>query len=150
MKLGMHSHCTVLIAEKTTCSTARVQSVWVRQVTRTSLQRKRKIWMMMRKIKDSCHHVMKLWWNCILTLLIILIKPLTTKAYDRRASGDCGTSGSSTASYIVMELGLHYSNCRENYTCSTACVQSVSVRQTTQMSLRRRRRIWKMIRKIKD
>ena len=30
---------------------------------------------------------------CILTLLIILIKPLTTKAHDRRASGDCGTSG---------------------------------------------------------
>ena len=33
-------------------------------------------------------------FSCILTLLIILIKPLTTKAYDRRASGDCGTSGS--------------------------------------------------------
>ena len=29
-----------------------------------------------------------------LTLLIILIKPLTTKAHDRRASGDCGISGS--------------------------------------------------------
>ena len=27
-------------------------------------------------------------FSCILTLLIILIKPLTTKAYDRRASGD--------------------------------------------------------------
>ena len=26
-------------------------------------------------------------------MLIILMKPLTTKAYDRRASGDCGTSG---------------------------------------------------------
>ena len=26
-------------------------------------------------------------------MLIILIKPLSTKAYDRRASGDCGTSG---------------------------------------------------------
>ena len=32
-------------------------------------------------------------FSCILTLLIILIKPLTTKAHDRRASGDCGTSG---------------------------------------------------------
>ena len=32
-------------------------------------------------------------FSCILTLLVILIKPLTTKAYDRRASGDCGTSG---------------------------------------------------------
>ena len=31
-------------------------------------------------------------FSCILTLLIILIKPLTTKAHDRRASGDCGTS----------------------------------------------------------
>ena len=32
-------------------------------------------------------------FSCILTLLIILIKPLTSKAHDRRASGDCGTSG---------------------------------------------------------
>ena len=32
-------------------------------------------------------------FSCILTLLIILIKPFTTKAHDRRASGDCGTSG---------------------------------------------------------
>ena len=33
-------------------------------------------------------------FSCILTLLIILIKPLPTKAHDRRASGDCGTSSS--------------------------------------------------------
>ena len=33
-------------------------------------------------------------FSCILTLLIKLIKLLTTKDYDRRASGDCGTSGS--------------------------------------------------------
>ena len=32
-------------------------------------------------------------FSCILTLLMILIKPRTTKAHDRRASGDCGTSG---------------------------------------------------------
>ena len=32
-------------------------------------------------------------FSCILTLLLIPIKPLKTKAYDRRASGDCGTSG---------------------------------------------------------
>ena len=32
-------------------------------------------------------------FSCILSLLTILIKPLTTKAYDRRAYGDCGTSG---------------------------------------------------------
>ena len=32
-------------------------------------------------------------FSCILTLLIILIKPLTTKAHNRRASDDCGTSG---------------------------------------------------------
>ena len=32
-------------------------------------------------------------FSCILTSLIILIKPLTTKAHDRRASGDCVTSG---------------------------------------------------------
>ena len=38
-------------------------------------------------------------FSCILNLLIILIKPLTTKAYDRRASGDYGTSG-----YIVKRF----------------------------------------------
>ena len=32
-------------------------------------------------------------FSCILTLVIILIKPRTTKAHHRRASGDCGTSG---------------------------------------------------------
>ena len=32
-------------------------------------------------------------FSCILAMFIILIKPLTTKAHDRRASGDCGTSG---------------------------------------------------------
>ena len=36
---------------------------------------------------------LSIFFSCILTLLIILIKPLTTKAYDRDASGDCGTSG---------------------------------------------------------
>ena len=39
----------------------------------------------------------------ILSLLIILIKPLTTKAYDRSASGDCGTSG------LVMFLSCLFS-----------------------------------------
>ena len=32
-------------------------------------------------------------FSCILTVLTILIKPLTTKAYGRWVSGDCGTSG---------------------------------------------------------
>ena len=32
-------------------------------------------------------------FTCILTLLIIQIKPRPTLAHDRRASGDCGTSG---------------------------------------------------------
>ena len=40
-------------------------------------------------------------FSCILTLLIILIKPLTTKAHDRRASGDCGTSG---LLYVHLDL----------------------------------------------
>ena len=39
-------------------------------------------------------------FSCILTLLIILIKPLPTKAHGRHASGDCGTSGLSW--YIHM------------------------------------------------
>ena len=42
-------------------------------------------------------------FSCILTLLIILIKPLTTKAYDRRASGDCGTSGFCT-NYLIDQM----------------------------------------------
>ena len=37
-------------------------------------------------------------FSCILILLIILIKPYTTKAHERRASGDCGTSG-----YIIPQ-----------------------------------------------
>ena len=32
-------------------------------------------------------------FSCILAMFIVQIKPLTTKAHDRRASGDCGTSG---------------------------------------------------------
>ena len=37
-----------------------------------------------------------LFYSCILTSFIILIRPLTTKTYDRCASGDCGTSGFNT------------------------------------------------------
>ena len=43
-------------------------------------------------------------FSCILSLLIILIKPLTTKAYDRRASGDCGTSGFPNPLYLLCRL----------------------------------------------
>ena len=32
-------------------------------------------------------------FSCILTLFIILIKPLQTKEYDSPTSGDCGTYG---------------------------------------------------------
>ena len=41
-------------------------------------------------------------FSCILTLLTILIMPLTTKAYDRRQSGDCGTSG-----LLSWTIGAH-------------------------------------------
>ena len=44
-------------------------------------------------------------FSCILIMLIILIKPLTTKAYDRRASGDCGTSGISQFLYARLQTG---------------------------------------------
>ena len=37
---------------------------------------------------------------CILGLFIILIKSLTTKAYDRYASGDFGTSGIKGAFFV--------------------------------------------------
>ena len=40
-------------------------------------------------------------FSCIFTLLIILIKPITTKTYDRRSSGDCGTSGLSVCLFVV-------------------------------------------------
>ena len=42
-------------------------------------------------------------FSCILTLLIILIKPLTTKSHDRRASGDCGM----TVAPLVLIMYLH-------------------------------------------
>ena len=49
-------------------------------------------------------------FSCILTLLIILIKPRTTKAHNRCASGDCGTSGLtcfSVISCISQSSGWH-------------------------------------------
>ena len=50
-------------------------------------------------------------FSCILTLLVILIKPLTTKAYDRRASGDCGTSGlKSSCSDLLFSLSMCKAN----------------------------------------
>ena len=39
--------------------------------------------------------------SCILTVFIILIKPLTTKVYDSHASHDCGTSGIMSLRYWV-------------------------------------------------
>ena len=43
-------------------------------------------------------------FSCILSLLIILIKHRTTKAHDRRASGDCGTSGIIVTRYLVDDV----------------------------------------------
>ena len=43
-------------------------------------------------------------FSCILTLLIILIKALTTKAYDRGASGDCGTSGPVSYKKVLLAI----------------------------------------------
>ena len=48
---------------------------------------------MLGQMLKSWNLSLSVFFSCILILLIILIKPLTTKAYDRRASGDCGTSG---------------------------------------------------------
>ena len=48
---------------------------------------------MLGQMLKSWNFSLSVFFSCILTLLIILIKPLTTKAHDRRASGDCGTSG---------------------------------------------------------
>ena len=52
-------------------------------------------------------------FSCILSLPIILIKPLTTKAYDMRASGDCGTSGQRWNNVIDFNVGktTHYQCC---------------------------------------
>ena len=41
----------------------------------------------------SWNFSLSVFFSCILTLLFITIKAITTKTYDRRASGDCGTSG---------------------------------------------------------
>ena len=49
---------------------------------------------MLGQMLKSWNFSLSVFFSSILTLLIILIKPLTTKAHDRRASGDCGTSGS--------------------------------------------------------
>ena len=49
-------------------------------------------------------------FSCILSLLIILKNSLTTKAYDRRASGDCGTSGelSNSTFFLSMRMITNY------------------------------------------
>ena len=45
------------------------------------------------QLLKSWNFSLSVFFLAFLTLLIILIKPLTTKAHDRRASSDCGTSG---------------------------------------------------------
>ena len=52
-------------------------------------------------------------FSCFLTLFIILIKPFTTKAYDRCASGDCGTS-----SYINCCILIYMFQQRRGAYCS--------------------------------
>ena len=47
---------------------------------------------MLRQILKSWSFKFFCMFTCILYLFIILIKPLTTKPYNSRASGDCGTS----------------------------------------------------------
>ena len=47
-------------------------------------------------------------FSCILTLLIILIKPFTTKAHDRRASGDCGTSGGISICLDIIQIQFDF------------------------------------------
>ena len=42
----------------------------------------------------------------------MLIKPLSTKAYDRRASGDCGTSGFRDPYRSLMYPGWSMTGCR--------------------------------------
>ena len=48
-------------------------------------------------------------FSCFLTFVIILIKPSTTKAHNRRAFGDCGTSGQDKVT--IQEL-ITFSNKR--------------------------------------
>ena len=52
-------------------------------------------------------------FSCILTLLIILIKPLRSKAYDRCASGYCGTPGTVDGFILV---GPNFCGLNENDT----------------------------------
>ena len=68
-------------------------------------------------------------FSCILTLLIILIKPLTTKAHDRRASGDCGTSG--------LPIGLDYDIRRMfNFLCRLRSIVTHSDHFVCRLSVR--------------
>ena len=48
---------------------------------------------MLGQMLKSWNFSLYVFFSCTLSLLIILIKPLSTKTYDRCASGDCGTSG---------------------------------------------------------
>ena len=48
---------------------------------------------MLGQMLKSWNFSLSVFFSFNLTLLIISIKPLSTKAYDRRASGDCDNSG---------------------------------------------------------
>ena len=55
-------------------------------------------------------------FSCTLTLLIVLIKPLTTKAYDSCASCDCGTFG-------LLLLWNHWTEFNKSLTGISQCPQ---------------------------
>ena len=58
------------------------------------------IWMLLWDPLTYLFH----WGTRVLVSLIILIKSLTTTAHDRRASGDCGTSGCSSGMNITISI----------------------------------------------
>ena len=76
---GTTFKCVRTLVQKSYCYTPRVSVGVCIQNVRANVK--------VFKLKPFCVSV------CSLTLLIILIKPITTRAYDRHASGDCGTSG---------------------------------------------------------
>ena len=68
-------------------------------------------------------------FTCILTLLIIQIKTRTTIAHDRRASGDCGTSGLVLLNKYLSTYGFSHRNLLVyKQGASNQCIPSYIVR----------------------
>ena len=81
---------------------------------------------MLGQMIKSRNFSLSVFFLCILTLLIILIKPLTTKAYDRCISDDCGTSVIKRRKCFNCYQTCHICHCKWLF-YTTGCMKSTGI-----------------------